>query len=114
MENAVIEGIQRADAAANEAWKDRALLVIETIAFAQPELNTDDVWAVLKQFPETTHNLSALGPVMLKAKKFGFIEPTGVFYNSTRDGDNGKRCNAGKPIRQWRSRLYQNSLAVTA
>lgn len=100
--NEVIEGIERADAGASESWKEAALAVVKLVAMRQAELTTDDVWQALNGLQYATRNMSALGPVMLRAKREGIIERTDSFRDSQRYGLIG-RANAGKPIRVWRS-----------
>jgi hypothetical protein len=104
--NEVIEGIERAEEHANPAWKAQALKVVSDLAHKQLELTTDDVWEELKNLPETTRNASALGPVMLRARKAGLIERTALFRDSQRKNLTG-RAGYGKPIRVWQSRVLE-------
>lgn len=102
--NEVIEGIAAADAGASQEWKDQALEVVRQVATRLPFLTTDDVWEGLNGLQYSTHTMSALGPVMLRAKKEGIIERTDAFRDSQRSGLVG-RANLGKPIRIWKSRV---------
>ena len=66
------EGMGRAEDNADEAWKAAALTAAYTAAKEMPYLITDDV---VKRIPDTvrTHEMRAMGRVMLNAAKAGWI-----------------------------------------
>lgn len=102
----VREGIKASEEHANEEWKEEAFDAIQSVARANPDLTTDDVWAVLGKTTDGTHNLSALGPIMIRAKKAGIIARTDLFRTSRALGSEGGRGTVGKPARLWRSLIY--------
>jgi hypothetical protein len=91
----------RATAAVEEhaarEWREQALEAVRRTALARPEFIVDDVWDVGGL--ESTVEDRALGPVMLAAKRKGFIEKTDRVRPS-------KRSHlSGKPV--WRSLIVQ-------
>lgn len=69
------EGISQVDAAANEPWKIAVLETIRQVARSNSLFVADDVWDELST-EQQTRDLRALGPVMLNAKRQGWIEKT--------------------------------------
>jgi hypothetical protein len=79
--SSTIEGINRADAAANETWKDAALQAVRRVCEKQATFFSDDVWrefiAACGEFARTgTHNRAAMGPVLLRAARLGWCKRT--------------------------------------
>jgi hypothetical protein len=107
LSDVVGDGIQASEEHADEEWKELAFETVCSVARATLELTSDDVWRVLGKTTEGTHNLSALGPIMLRAKRERIIEPTGLFRTSRALGSEGGRGTLGKPARVWRSLIYQ-------
>lgn len=70
------DGITRADAHANDEWRDTAWRALCACARDLDVFTADDVWARLDG-PELTHNPSALGPLFLAAARQGLIVKTG-------------------------------------
>jgi hypothetical protein len=68
------EGMQRADEHAPADWKLRARRTVETLCRSRETFTADDVWGAGLEKP---HEPRALGPVMLRARKDGWCEPTG-------------------------------------
>lgn len=94
--------IARADAAAKEQWKEDALAAVYICAELHKEFTTTTVWFWLSK----DHNFKmpaeprAMGPVIRRAHKLGWIEPTDRFVNTNR----ASRHRA--PVRIWRSLTY--------
>jgi len=78
------EAVGRVDAGANEAWKQRAFDIVQELAQTRAEFTTDDVWAVLANYPEKTHELRAMGAVISRAARAGLIFNTGRVRKSER------------------------------
>jgi len=60
-------------AAANWDWKKTAEAVVTKLAAEKVPFTTDDVWQVLDALPVETKTRSAIGPVMRKFEREGFI-----------------------------------------
>lgn len=88
-----------ADLAADADWREVALQAVEEVARHKTELTTDDVLAVLARSGQTTSELRALGPVMLRAAQAGWITATDRFVNSAAVSRNHA------PKRVWRSNI---------
>lgn len=93
--------IERVDKHADSDWKVLALETVKAVAQRFAEFSTDLVLAELANSPIRTHELRALGPVMLSARRAGYIEPTDRFENS----NSVTRHKAPKRI--WKSQLYR-------
>lgn len=72
------EAIQRVDEAANEEWKALADAALYEIARTKPILMPDDLWDHVPRPREPR----AAGPVFLRARRAGWITPTGNFVRS--------------------------------
>jgi len=95
------DGMDRADRHANEAWKQAADEAVLRTAKEQPKLTTDDM---LQRMPPgvKTHEMRALGPVMLRAAKNGWIEKSlNPYRMSTR------KINHRRPLQVWDSLLFK-------
>lgn len=94
------EGMERVDAAADDDWKDAAERAVKDAARSLPEITSDDVMARIA--PDVrTHELRALGPVMSRAAKAGWI----------RKADKAPRLCARPsrhraPLTVWTSLIY--------
>lgn len=95
------EAMARVEAHAKEQWKGAAERAVHQVALTHLyRVETDMVVASIP--PEyTTHNMKALGPVMKKAVRMGWIEPTGEFGRTARPQGNGR------PMRLYRSLIYE-------
>lgn len=89
--------IERVERATPKEWKDSALAVLKELAMTTEELTTDDLWSRLDHPPEPR----AMGAIMRRAQKAGWITPTNRIETSARP-----ECHA-RPIRVWRS-CYAN------
>lgn len=90
------EAIDRADAHADEAWKQHAEKVVAWTALALREFTTDDVWDSLDP-AYSTHEPRALGAVMKRMAARGVIVPTDRYQTSKRS-----ECH-NRPVRVWRA-----------
>lgn len=97
------EGIAKADAAAKEDWKASAIAAVYVAAQTHDRFTTTAVWALLAKDASITPTREprAMGAIMRKAQKNGWIEPTDKFLNTNR----ASRHRA--PVRIWRSLLYK-------
>jgi hypothetical protein len=94
------EGIGQAEKNANQTWFNEAMFWVEVVAKYKPEFTTDDVWGWLESDMEPgTHDNRAMGAVMRKAQRKGWIEPTDRVRKSTR-----AVCHS-RPVRVWESKL---------
>lgn len=93
--------IAQAAANADTAWFDAALRSVSWLAMTQEHFTTDDVWAVLVDRDEATHEPRALGAVMQRARKLGYCVPTDRYQNSARPD-----CHS-RPVRVWESSLVK-------
>lgn len=94
------EAMARVEANADPEWLIAALDAVRQAAIAYPAFIADDIWKFLDTIPAFTHDGRALGPVMVRAAKRGYIEKTDTYLPSYR--------RHKTPQRVWRSLLYQN------
>ena len=91
-------GIKAADEAAKPVWKDVAFLAVVECSRMFPEFTSADVWNRIDATGGVkTREGRAMGAVMLRAQKNGWIEPTDRFVKSNRAS---RHC---APVRIWRS-----------
>ena len=93
------EGMDAVAEHAENLWRASALLAVQKAASKLEFITIDDV---SPEIPESlsTHDLRALGPIMVKGKKEGWITPTDRFTSSRRSS-----CHA-TPRRVWKSLIY--------
>ncbi len=90
------QSMGRVESGASDEWKVAALLAVHLAAIYNHEITVDD--ATARMDPTiTTKDDRAWGPMMMRGKKEGWIEPTERFIKSTRAS-----CHAS-PRRVWRS-----------
>ena len=95
------DGMRRVDAHANEAWKMAADIATVTAALALPKLTADDVHKRIN--PNVyTHDLRALGPVMKRAARNGWIEKAPEPGRETMRPSSHRR-----PLQVWNSLIYK-------
>jgi hypothetical protein len=94
------EGMDKADAAATEEWKEKALDTIYNLAESNPLVWSDMIWeaGVSKA---AVHDTRALGAVFMRAAKKGYITKTDEFIKSEQEG-----CH-GMDVRVWASNIYR-------
>jgi hypothetical protein len=105
-EGAKAEAMARVERAADEAWKQAAYETVEKVARERPYLTADHV---MENIPPDvhTHELRALGPVMLKAARNDVIEKAPVpAVNCTR-----ANCHAA-PLTVWHSLIWDGVVRV--
>jgi hypothetical protein len=95
------DGMSRAEAHAHVVWKAVVKHAIRLLAQENEYLNSDDVrvWMDSNRPTVKTHNLSALGPMMTKAARLGWIESVDTMRSEI-------PVTHGKHITLWRSKLY--------
>ncbi len=90
--------MEQVKAAVNPEWKRVALDAIHLTARHHAEFIVDDVWQNLHG-GEYTHDKRAIGPLMLTAKREGWITPTDKFRPSY------VVHHHATPRRVWKSRI---------
>lgn len=93
-------GMQLADDAANEDWKQLADKALYLVCHSQAELTVDDVTEILQENDVHTKNLSALGAVMKRGQKAGWCVPTDRVTQARRPEQH--RCSR----RVWVSKIF--------
>ena len=98
-------GMRRAEAGAGQAWNDETTELLRRYLEQHEYLFADHLWEVGLQHP--TNSSRALGPIILKAARNGWIEtvkgvdiPGFTTITSVMSPSNGQK----KPI--WKSLLY--------
>lgn len=100
------EAIARADSNANREWKTEVLDLLFEVCKTHEFLTIDDlrerILRAIKEDPDfpTTHNLSALGPIMRRGAKMGWMEGTEASQPSR------VVTTHSRPQRVWKSKLY--------
>jgi len=92
------EAMNRVDKHADAVWKLAALHAVAEAARTLSEFTTDAVVPLINP-NATTHDLRALGPVMTRAAKLGWIEKSPMPFIPT-----PRRHMA--PLQVWRSLLF--------
>lgn len=96
-------GMEQADQNANERWKHIFDACVLAAARKKPEITSDDVLAEIEALPNppSTHNLSAIGPAMIRAGRMGIIRGT----------ERTKRSSSlekhGNLQRVWESKVWE-------
>lgn len=92
------EGIRRAEAGAEVEWKDTAWNTLIDYLHGHPDFFVDDLWKRTNlPWPQEAR---AIGPVILRAARSGYIVKTGEYRPSIRSN------MSIKPV--WRSLLYKD------
>lgn len=94
--DAAAEGAERRD----PGWQDRMVELVYSIARQKSTLTGPEVWADTPTCDKDIAERRALGPVMVAARKAGYIEPTGHFRPSV------LMSSHMRPTRIWRSCVY--------
>jgi hypothetical protein len=90
------EAMAQVDAHADEEWKERARMCLRALAMRRRELIADDLWLLMERPREPR----VTGPLMMRARKEGWIEPTEIYR------PNPNRKSHAAPVRVWRSLIY--------
>ena len=81
-------------------WAKDAMTAVKNLAMREDEFTTDKVWEELETFSTAdTPEPRALGAIMVKARKLGYVLPTNTYANSSRVS-----CH-NRPLRIWKSNL---------
>lgn len=96
------DAITRVETHADAEWKRVALDIVKSVAELFPSFTTDKVVERLAETKAYTHEPRALGPIMQRAAKAGYITATDRFENSAAVS----RHKAPKRI--WQSQLYRS------
>jgi len=99
-EIAKLEGVAHAETGSGAEWQALALAHVKRLAESHAFLVSDDLWASGLTEPGDSR---ALGAVMVKAKRLGYVAPTLQFVLTHQVS----RHHA--PIRVWRSKLRVGS-----
>lgn len=100
--NAMMEGIAKADAAANPTWKDYMYDLVVEVAKNKQQFTSDDVFELHDTDPTApiTHERRAFGPVILRAMRNGICTSSGQWVPSVRPEVHMNR------ITLWNSLIY--------
>lgn len=83
-------------------WATAAERAIHTVAARQPSLTSDDVWQLLQTWNVAPpHEPRAMGAMMKRAQKQGWIKPTSTFKPTTRVQAHSS------PTRVWQSEIWK-------
>lgn len=93
--------IERVKANADDNWEDRAMAALWDVCRKEREFLVDDVRDELDRRGIVTHDMRAIGPLMLKASKKGMVEHTGEYRPSRQ-----AQCH-GNPRGVWRSLVFK-------
>jgi hypothetical protein len=94
-------GLARVEAGAAGEFSDTALLVVERLAREQPQVTSEEVWPRLEGVLTTDNR--ALGPVMRRAQRLGYIAPTDRVTLTTMPRSHRS------PMRIWKSLIYRGA-----
>ena len=94
------EGMKRAEAHANVDWKDAAERRLIRLTKNKRFFTSDDILSYLDNKEIKTHDNRALGGIMNRWVRQGYISPIG-FQNSSRPSRHGGT------VRLWKSNLYK-------
>lgn len=97
---AVDRALAQVERNADEAWLSHALNAVWYAASAYPAITTDEVWRRISWTPREPR---AMGAVMRRAVREGWIRPTKEYQPSQRVG-----CNH-RPVLVWASRIYREA-----
>jgi hypothetical protein len=100
MQAATAAGMQQADEHADPEWRHLFDACLVAVARRMAEFTSDDVLNEMDRLARRpqTHNLSAIGPAMKRARALGVMEATDRVRRSQRPEKHGNRQNV------WRSR----------
>jgi len=93
------EGMGLVDAHADSEWRHVALGMVYECAAVNRTFTADDVWELIPEYVYT-HEPRALGPIMVRAVKEGWIRASGNFQPSKRESRHA--C----PVRVWVSKIH--------
>lgn len=101
-QRAADRAIDQVEAHADERWLDRALEAVRFVAERRVTFTTDPVWFWLGKWGVPhPHEPRAMGAVMRRAQKEGWISPTQEFVPTTRVKSHKS------PTRVWASLIHE-------
>jgi hypothetical protein len=92
--------VDTATAHANPKWHKAALAAVKTVAEKQETLISADVLTEIADSDVKTHDLRALGGIMIEARDLGLIESSGLVRRSD------KHTRGATTL--WKSLLYRH------
>lgn len=95
------EALEQVEQAADPDWKETAYETVVEVALDLPYFTTDQVMKRLMEANVMTHDLRALGPVMLRAARDLVIVKSDYLPRSS-----VRRSRHAGPCTVWRSLLY--------
>lgn len=95
------EAMTRVEQHADTDWKTYALETVKRVAQQFAEFTTDAVLEQMQNAPVWTHELRALGPVMMSAQRAGYITRTDKTTPTKRVSRHHTE------IRVWKSNLHK-------
>lgn len=96
LEAATDAAVDRAGTNANVLWLREADATVAVLCKIGDDFTTDDVWRILTDKGVETHEPRAMGAVMRKKSKEGFIRPAGYTRKTLR------RSSHRRPLEVWR------------
>lgn len=101
------DGIARADAHANEEFKNIALECLKAVAAQKRVFCSDDIAEVMQNVTVATHEKRVMGSIIRKAVKLGYCEPYICPHCQTHVTRKTKQNTShAHPIHFWRSLIY--------
>lgn len=96
------KGISDAFTAANERWKLAAQAALISVARRLPFFTSENIREEIENMknPPTTHEMRALGAILLKAYKEEIIVPHN--FDTYR-----RRSRHAAPVRMWKSKIFK-------
>lgn len=92
------EAMGRVEGHADPVWKEAATETLMEVVRSLAEFTSDDLWALGLPKPREPR---ALGPIMMRAVKNGYIKDSGRMKQSAQKG-----CHA-RPMRVWLSLICE-------
>ncbi len=83
---------------ANRKWQRAALAAVKRLARKRRTFTTADVLAELQKSQQKTHDLRAIGPVMVDARVAGIVVSNGLVRRND--------CHSRGATTLWRSAIY--------
>lgn len=99
------KAIERGLYFANPEWKNMALSCVEAVCLKKATFTTNDVRWLVEASPIKTHDKRAMGGIMKKAEKLGWIVQTGLTVRS--------KVGHGVPLQIWKSKLFKGDTSQT-
>jgi hypothetical protein len=98
-----VEAIERVDRAADKQWQEDMYESLVSVAGRMPEFTNDETVDEFDRlgFKSKTHDTRALGPVVLRARRAGMIEPT------IRQATSKRRTHHNGLLRVWKSLIHE-------